>query len=219
MLWRIGTRSSAPPQTISRPPQQQERPTWRELDGPPVQGTFFLPLASSPECSKIFLRGVARRVAVSAEGAHKSGVDGKLSTAEEWEVKYKFIKNHFHQKPISSKTHFHQKTTFIKKQFHQRPLSSKTTSIKNQLHQRPFSSETTSCQRDPGLGGGGGARGRPRPPPPPPPPAEQKQHGSCSPLGSQPAFLLNIAAEGRQCSAERPAEGPKVGVQVLGFRF
>ena len=34
------------------------------------------------------------------------------------------------------------------------------------------------------------------------------KHGLCPPLGSQPAFLLNIAG---QCSAERPAETPKVG--------
>ena len=38
------------------------------------------------------------------------------------------------------------------------------------------------------------------------------KHGLCPPLGSQPAFLLNIAGLGRQCSAEGPAEGPKVGV-------
>ena len=64
-----------------------------------------------------------------------------------------FIKNHFHQKPLSSKTtfiknHFHQKplsskTTFIKNHFHQKPLSSKTTFIKNHFHQKPLSSKTT----------------------------------------------------------------------------
>ena len=46
-------------------------------------------------------------------------------------IKKIFIKNHFHQKPLSSKTtliknHSHQKTTFIKK-----PLSSK-----NHFHQK-----------------------------------------------------------------------------------
>ena len=58
-----------------------------------------------------------------------------------------FIKIHFHQKPLSSKTtfiknHFHQKTTFIKNQFHQRPISSETTFIKNHFHQKPISSKT-----------------------------------------------------------------------------
>ena len=74
-----------------------------------------------------------------------------------------FIKNHFHQKPLSSKTtfiknHFHQKphsskTTFIKNNFHQNhfhqnhfhqnPISSKTTFIKNDFHQKPLSSKNT----------------------------------------------------------------------------
>ena len=64
-----------------------------------------------------------------------------------------FIKNHFHQKPLSSKNHFHQnplssKSTFIKNHFHQEPFSSKTTFIrttfiKNHFHQKPFSSKTT----------------------------------------------------------------------------
>ena len=59
-----------------------------------------------------------------------------------------FIKNHFHQKPLSSRTtfiknHFHQeplssKTTFIKNHFHQKPLSSRTTFIKNHFHQKPL---------------------------------------------------------------------------------
>ena len=57
-----------------------------------------------------------------------------------WHGKVQFIKDHFHQRPLSSKNHFHQKTTFIRK-----PLSSE-----NHFHQK-----TTSCQRDPGLGGGG----------------------------------------------------------------
>ena len=48
-----------------------------------------------------------------------------------------FIKNHFHQKPLSSKT------TFIKNRFHQKPLSSETTFIRNHIHQKPHSSETT----------------------------------------------------------------------------
>ena len=114
-----------------------------------------------------------------------------------------FIKNHFHQKPLSSKTNFIKKPLSSKCHFHQKPLSSETTFIKNQFHQRPLSSKTnfiknqfhqsTSCQRDP--------------------PPEQKQHipclcesvagrrpvtpshkhGLCPPLGSQLAFLLNIA--------------------------
>ena len=78
-------------------------------------------------------------------------------------IKKIFIKNHFHQKPLSSKTtlikttlirttlikiHFHQeplssKTTFIKNHFHQNPLSSRTTFIKNHFHQKPLSSKTT----------------------------------------------------------------------------
>ena len=58
-----------------------------------------------------------------------------------------FIKNHFHQKPLSSKTTFikmplSSKTTFIKNHFHQKPFSSKTNFIKNQFHQRPLSSKT-----------------------------------------------------------------------------
>ena len=60
-------------------------------------------------------------------------------------VRYSFIKigmklslliNHFHQKPLSSKT------IFIKNHFHQKPLSSKTTFIKNHFRQKPLSSET-----------------------------------------------------------------------------
>ena len=78
-------------------------------------------------------------------------------------IKKIFIKNHFHQKPLSSETtfiknhfhqnHFHQnhfdqnplssRTIFIKNHFHQKPLSSKTTFIKNHFHQKPFSSKTT----------------------------------------------------------------------------
>ena len=68
-----------------------------------------------------------------------------------------FIKNHFHQKPLSSKTtfiknHFHQKplsskTTFIKNHFHQKPLSSESTSIKNHFHQKPLSSKTTFIKK------------------------------------------------------------------------
>ena len=53
-----------------------------------------------------------------------------------------FIKNHFHQKPLSSKT-ISSKTTFIKNHFHQKPLSSKTTFIKNHFHQNPLPSKTT----------------------------------------------------------------------------
>ena len=123
-------------------------------------------------------------------------------------------KTNFIKKPLSSKNHFHQKchfhqktlsskTTFIKNHFHQNPISSKTNFIRDHFHQKPFSSNTnfiknqfhqsTSCQRDP--------------------PPEQKQyspclcesvagrrpatpshkHGLCPPLGSQLAFLLNIA--------------------------
>ena len=63
-----------------------------------------------------------------------------------------FIKNHFHQKPLSKttfiKNHFHQKplsskSTFIKIHFHQNPLSSKSTFIKIHFHQNPLSSKTT----------------------------------------------------------------------------
>ena len=78
-----------------------------------------------------------------------------------------FIKNHFHQKPLSSKTtfikttfirttlikiHFHQnpfssKTIFIKNHFHQKPLSSRTIFIKNHFHQKPLSSKTTFIKK------------------------------------------------------------------------
>ena len=86
-----------------------------------------------------------------------------------------FIKNQFHQKTIFIKMpHFHQKpfsskTNFIKNQFHQRPLSSKTIFIKNQFHQKPISSEHFLSE------------------------GPSHKHGLCPPLGSQLAFLLNIA--------------------------
>ena len=80
-------------------------------------------------------------------------VSSKLDEIVTFHQKPLFIKNHFHQKPLSSKTtfiknHFHQKplsskttfikTTFIKNHFHQKPLSSKTTFIKNHFHQKPL---------------------------------------------------------------------------------
>ena len=51
-------------------------------------------------------------------------------------VKNKFIKIHFHQKPLSSKNQFHQKTNFIKNHFHQKPFPSKTTFIGDHHHKR-----------------------------------------------------------------------------------
>ena len=60
-----------------------------------------------------------------------------------WSISSKttFIKNHFHQKPLSSKPLSSEplgsKTTFIKNHFHQKPLSPKTTFIKNPKPQRP----------------------------------------------------------------------------------
>ena len=72
-------------------------------------------------------------------------------------IKNIFIKNHFHQKPLSSKTtfiknnfhqnHFHQ-TTLIKIQFHQKPFSSKTIFIKNHFHQKQLSSRTIFIKND-----------------------------------------------------------------------
>ena len=148
-----------------------------------------------------------------------SGSDGLNGEAQvhqnHFHQKKFFIKNHLHQKPLTSKTtyiknHSHQ-TTFIKNHFHQKPLSSKTNFIKNQFHQKPISSEhflsegpTTRAKTIQCLCESVAAR-RPSTP--------SHKHGLCPPLGSQLAFLLN-----RQCSAERPAEGPKVGVHVLGFR-
>ena len=60
-------------------------------------------------------------------------------------IKNIFIKNHFHQKPLSSKTTFIRttfiRTTFIKNHFHQKPFSSKTIFIKNHFHKKPLSSK------------------------------------------------------------------------------
>ena len=42
-----------------------------------------------------------------------------------------------------------------------------------------------------------------------------QEHGLCPPWGVQSPFLLNIAGCNRECSAERPAEGSKVGVLVF----
>ena len=134
-----------------------------------------------------------------------------------------FIRNHFYQKPLSSKTIFIKKTfssknIFIKNHFHQKPFSSETISIKNHFHQ------STSCQRDP--------------------PLEQKQHspclcesvvgrrpatpshqhGLCPPLGSQLAFLLNIAGRRPAMFSRKARWGSKgwcLGVWVFrcwGFR-
>ena len=104
-------------------------------------------------------------------------------------VKYKFIKIHIHQKPLSSKTtfiknHFHQKTTFIKK-----PVSSKTSFIKNHFHQKPFSSEKNETQGwdsqySPCLCEGVAGR-RPATP--------SHKHGLCPPFGFQQAFMWSIA--------------------------
>ena len=68
-----------------------------------------------------------------------------IGQVSKWTVRYSFIKigmklslfikNHFHQKPLSS-----SKTTFI-----QNPLSSKNIFIKNH-HQKPLSSKTTFIQ-------------------------------------------------------------------------
>ena len=131
-----------------------------------------------------------------------------------------FIKNHFHQKPLSSKTtfikkpissknHFHQKplsskTTFIKNHFHQKPISSKTNFIRDHFHQKPFSSKTNFIKNQ--------FHQRPLPVRGTHHPSKNNivrvcvkasraegprrlhtKHGLCPPLGSQPAFLLNIA--------------------------
>ena len=109
-------------------------------------------------------------------------------------VKYKFIKNHFHQKPLSSKTNFIKKPLSSKNHFHQKPVSSKTTSIKNQFHQKPFSSETIFIRKNETKGWDSqyspclceGVAGR-RPATP------SHKHGSCPPFGFQQAFMWSIA--------------------------
>ena len=128
---------------------------------------------------------ITQSIKVRLNSSHCSGrskTPGEVQVHQNhFHQKTTFIKNHFHQKPFSSKT------IFIRDHFHQKPFSSKTNYIKNQFHQ------STSCQRDP--------------------PPEQKQYspclcesvagrrpatpshknGLCPPLGSQLAFLLNIA--------------------------
>ena len=121
------------------------------------------------------------------------------------------IKIYFHQKPLSSKTSFIKKTTFIKNQFHQRPLSSKTTFIKNQFHQKPFSSETIFIRKNETKGWDSqcspclceGVAGRRRV-------MSAHKHGLCPPFGFQQAFMWSIA--GRRCSTWRSVEGRKAGV-------
>ena len=121
------------------------------------------------------------------------------ATSQDCSGEVQVHQNHFHQKTIFIKNHFHQKpfsseTTFIRDHFHQKPFSSKTIFIKNQFHQRPLSSKTNSCQRDPSpeqkqscpclYESVAGRR----------PATPSHKHGLCPPLGSQLAFLLNIAA-------------------------
>ena len=117
-------------------------------------------------------------------------------------VKYKFIKNHFHQNPLSSKNHFHQNATFIKNQFHQKPISSKTLPVRGTHH--PSKNKIIRvCVKASRAEG----------------PRRLHTNTACAHLGvSTGLFCWTLPAEGRQCSPERPAEGPKVGVQVLGFR-
>ena len=55
-------------------------------------------------------------------------------------IRYGFIK-------IGMKVVTFIKTTFIKNHFHQKPLSSKTTFIKINFHQKPFSSKTHFQQK------------------------------------------------------------------------
>ena len=154
-------------------------------------------------------------------------------------VKVQIHQNHFHQKKIFIKNHFHQKTNFIKKplsskcHFHQKPLSSKnhfsskTIFIKNQFHQNQFHQKPISSEHFLVRGthhpsknnivpylceSVRGPKGPRRP---------SHKHGLCPPLGSQLAFCWTLPAEGRQCSAEKPAEGPKggcLGFRSLGFR-
>ena len=81
-------------------------------------------------------------VAGKVQVHHNTFIKTKFSS------KSTFIKNHFHQKTLSSKTNFIKKPISSKNHFHQKPLSSKTTFIKYQFHQKPISSETTSCQWD-----------------------------------------------------------------------
>ena len=127
----------------------------------------------------------------AARWARSQSQTGRSSTSssttfikKKFSSKSTFIKNHFHQKPLSSKTNFikkplikmplSSKTTFIKNHFHQKPFSSKTNFIKNQFHQKPISSEHFLSE--------GPTTATP-----------SHKHGLCPPLGSQLAFLLNIA--------------------------
>ena len=98
-----------------------------------------------------------------------------------------FIKNHFHQKPLSSKTNFIKKPISSKNHFHQKPISSKTSFIKNHFHQKPLSSKTISHPSKNNIDRVCVKASRAEGPTP------SHKHGLCPPLGSQPAFLLNIA--------------------------
>ena len=136
----------------------------------------------------------------------------------EGQCKVQVHQNHFHQKkffikkPLSSKCHFHQKpssskTNFTRDHFHQKPISSKTNFIRalpvrGTHHPSKNNIVRVFCE---------GIAGR-RPATP------SHKHGLCPPLGSQLAFLLNIAGRRPAMFSRKPAEGPKVGVWVLGFR-
>ena len=123
-------------------------------------------------------------------------IKNPLSSKNHFHQKTTFIKNHFHQKttfikkpqkPLSSKNHFHQKTTFIKNHFHQ-----KTNFIRDQFHQKPISSSPSKnnilrvCVK------ASRAEGPRR-------------------LHANTAYAHLWGLNRPFCSAERPAEGPKVG--------
>ena len=113
-----------------------------------------------------------------------------------------FIKNHFHQKPISSKNPLSSKTNFIKNQFHQRPISSETTFIKNHFHQKPISSKTNFIRALP-------VRGTHHP-------SKNNIVSVCVKASRGPkardTFTQTRLMPTFGVSAEKPTEGPKVGV-------
>ena len=79
------------------------------------------------------------------------------------------------------------KTTFIKKNFHQKPIFLRDHS--EQKQHSPCLCESVAGRR---------------------PATPSHKHGLCPPLGVSTG--LSVEHEGQQCSVERPAEGPKLGV-------
>ena len=170
----------------------------------------------SPTATEALLR-LSNPRPVAPQQPHARTPRGKVQIHQNhFHQKNFFIKIHFHQKtlpsktnfikkPPSSKCHFHQNATFIKNHFHQKPFSSKTIFIKNHFHQKPISSKTNFIRALP-------VRGTHHP-------SKNNIVRVCvkASRAEGPRRLHTNTAcahllEGRQCSAERPAEGPKVGV-------